>query len=466
MKKRNYIATLAMAAMVALSAGAQDVKIKGVLNNNRHDDGEVLPSKYVGWNSQLGKAIFVVDYGIYSMTWNGTTLSAPVKDPAVNISDFYSNGSFTDNDKALWATNFNLMMGNSGAAYIDGKITTIMSRDYQSTPSEEMFAVRQWDATTGDLVKQFPYMSEEKILENAGLAYNPKDGKVYGLFYVTNAQLSEEILNDPDYFVDEDDQYEGREGEDAGYAIGTIDLSTMEVKLVTKGLYYYNFITFAINSEGRAFALTSGGSMAPISDDGKYRDINGELTGAQLYEFNLETGNLYLNPVEKVDSEGQPYTAYMPLVPATGYMSKYKKQAACFAKSNPNKMYWVGYFNSGKGLNDHGSWGELSDKEWRTNGKYDTSLYEIDVNTGEATRLGMIKDRMTFSALWVEGDDISDGSGLAIEDVNTTTNNDGTVKVYNTAGQIVYSGVAEKMNLSSGMYIVKHGNETHKVVIK
>ena len=36
----------------------------------------------------------------------------------------------------------------------------------------------------------------------------------------------------------------------------------MEVTQVTPGLYYGNYITFAINSEGRAFALTSGGSRA------------------------------------------------------------------------------------------------------------------------------------------------------------------------------------------------------------
>lgn len=462
MKIKNYFVMFAAAAMVAMSAGAQTVKIKGVLSNNRTDDGGNLESQYVGYNYELQKPIFVVDQGLYSMNWDGTTLSAPVKDPAVNISDFYSNGTFTDNAKAEWAANFNKMWGNSGAVYLNGQLWTIMSRDYQSTEPEEMFAVRQWDANTGDLLKEYPYMSEDQILESAGLAYNPKDGKVYGLFYVTNAQLNEAITSDPEYFQDEDDQYEGREGLDAGYAIGTIDMNTMEVKLITKGLYYYNFITFAINEEGRAFALTSGGSMAALGDNGKYTDVNGDLTGAQLYEFNLETGNLYLNQVEKIDSEGETYIAYEPIVPATGYMSKYKRQAACFAKSNPNKMYWVGHFNSGKGINDYGSWGELSDKEWRTNGKYDTCLYEIDVNTGEANRLAMIKDRMLFSALWIDGDNSSDGEYSGIEEVATENGMSNAANGWYTIDGRMLNGEPT----TSGMFIHKNGAETQKVVLK
>jgi hypothetical protein len=118
--------------------------------------------------------------------------------------------------------------------------------------------------------------------------------------------------------------------------------------------------------------------------------------------------------VEKVDLEGQTYTDQEPLVPATGYCSQYKRQAACFAKSNPGKMYWVGYYNSGKGINEWGSWAALSDKEWRTNGKYDTALYEIDVNTGETTQVTKVNNRWIFSALWIEDDDASDGAGIDV----------------------------------------------------
>lgn len=281
MKKRNYFAILAMAGLMALPVNAQDVKLKGILVNNRHDDGEVMPPKYIGWSSELGKGISIFDHGIYSMTLNGADKIQPTKDPAVVIGDFYQNGQFTDLDKAQWATNFGLMVSNSGSVYVDGKLTTVFSRDYQSTEPEEMFAVRQWDANSGDLLNKFPYFPETKILESAGMSYNPVDGKVYGLFYVPNAQLNEAITSDPDYFTEEDDQFEGREGVDAGYAIGTIDLETMDVKLITKGLYYYNFITFAINSEGRAFALTSGGANAALGDDGKYYNINNELAGCR-----------------------------------------------------------------------------------------------------------------------------------------------------------------------------------------
>ena len=397
--KRKTIFSLLMMAAVTVSA---QVTLKGIGHNNRYEDGEQMKTQYLGWNSELNKAIFIVDNGIYGMTWNGTTLTTPAKDPAVVASEIKGN-----NEKEIWANNFNMMYGNSGAAYVNGKLVTVFSRDESSTVDEELFRVCKWDANTGDLLSN-EIRPKSDHLESAGMSYNPIDGKVYGLFYMTGQQLPTEITDDPDYFEDQDaDMTDG----DAGYCLCTINLSTMKVTPITKGLYYYNFITFAINSEGRAFALTSGGSSAPEGDDGKQRDINGNLTGAQLWEFDLTTGLIKTTPVQKTDPEtGEIYTDYEPLVGATGYSSQYRRQAACFAKSDPNKMYWVGYYNSGKGINEWGSWGTLPDSEWRTNGKYDTALYEVDITTGEANRLTKVDNRWIFSALWVDGDDCSDDS--------------------------------------------------------
>ena len=379
---------IALLCMAAMAVNAQNYYLKGIGHNNRYDDGEQMKSKYVGWNTELGKAIFVVDNGIYGMTWDGAALSTPEKDPAVNIDQFYAQGQFTDNAAALWANNFNMMYGNSGACYVNGKLITVFSRDEQSTPDEELFRVCKWDAKTGDLLST-ELRPKSDHLESAGMSYNPLDGKVYGLFYLTGQDLPAEITSDPEYFEDQDaDMTDG----DAGYCLCTVDLATMAVTPVTKGLYYYNFVTFAINSEGRAFAMTSGGTNGTIGDDGKIRDVNNNLTGAQLIEFDLQTGLIKENAT----------------IGATGYCSQYRRQAACFAKSNPNKMYWVGYFNSGKGINEWGSWGTLPDKEWKTNGKFDTALYEVDITTGEATRLAKVTNRWTFSALWFDGDDCSD----------------------------------------------------------
>ena len=394
--------------VAAMTVNAQ-VALMGIGHSNRYDDGDQMKSTYVGYISSLQKSIFVVDQSIYSMNWDGSALSTPVKKPAVNISDFYSNGQFTDNNKALWANNFNMMYGNSGAVYVNGKVVTVMSRDESSTVDEELFAVRKWDAKTGNLLSS-EIRPKSNCLESAGMSYNPVDGKVYGLFYMTGNQLPDEITSDPEYFTDQDDDM--TDG-DAGYALCTIDLATMKVTPITKGLYYYNFITFAINSEGRAFALTSGASSAVPGDDGKQRDIDGNLTGAQIWEFDLTTGLVKSKEVKKIDPDtNEEYTDYEPLLPATGYSSQYKRQAACFAKSNPNKMYWIGYFNSGKGINDWGSWGALPDKDWRNNGKYDTALYEIDITTGETNRVCKVPNRWSFSALWVEGDDCSDGAEI------------------------------------------------------
>ena len=396
MKKTLFVTILALAGCMQLSAQT----LYGILHNNRHDNGDQMTSEYLGWNSELGKAIFIVENGIYKMNASASPL-APEKDPAVVASEIKGNS-----EKEVWANNFNLVYGNSGAAYVNGKLVTVFSRDESSTTDEELFAVRKWDAKTGDLLSS-EIRPKSDCLESAGMSYNPKDGKVYGLFYLTGQQLPSEITSDPDYFQDQDDDL--TDG-DAGYCLCTIDLSTMTVTPVTRGLYYYNFITFAINSEGRAFALTSGGSSAPYSEtDGKQYDINGKLTGAQLWEFDLTTGLLKTVAVEKTDAgTGETYTDYEPLVSATGYSSQYRRQAACFAKSNPNKMYWIGYYNSGKGINEWGSWGSLPDKNWKDNKKYDTCLYEVDITTGEATRVAEIENRCIFSCLWVDGDDCSD----------------------------------------------------------
>jgi len=460
MKKSTLIALFGMAVM---TVSAQQVTLKGIGHNNRTDDGEQMRISYQ-WIGSLydengnytGKTAFIVDNGIYKMTLGDASVSTPEKDPEVNIDDI-KQGSAVNYEKALWATNFNLMYGNSGAAYFDGKLVTVMSRDEQSTTDEELFAVRKWDAATGDLLSS-EYRPKSDRLESAGMSYNPKDGKVYGLFYLTGQDLPAEITSDPDYFQDQDDDM--TDG-DAGYCICTIDLPTMTITPVTPGLYYYNFVSFAINSDGRAFAMTSGASNGVLNDEGKMEDINGNLTGAQLCEFDLTTGLMKTTATQAVDpSTGETYTEYVNIYPhGTGYCSQYRRQAACFAKSNPNKMYWVGYYNSGKGINSYGSWSTLSDKEWRTNGKYDTALYEVDVTTGDATRIGLIPNRWMFSALWVDGDDCSDGANISLGITEVTDNSPsaGSHNVYDLQGRRV-----SDTQMTKGLYII----DGRKVVVR
>ena len=389
MTRKITLALLAMLAM-CLTANADPIKIKGVYNNNRYDDhADHWYSQYVGWNSALGRAIFVVENGIYAMQVDQNTVSTPVKEPDVVISDFFSNGQFTNNDLALWASNFNLMYGNSGAVNANGVITTVTSRtESEGVDSTNIFAVRHWNAETGDLLNASnEYYPKDAYLESAGMAMNPVDGKVYGLFYLTDVPLPEEIVNDPDFFGD---------SIDSGYAICTIDLESMQVTPITQGLYYENFVTFAINSEGRAFALTSGATAGYEGEDGKMYDINGNLTGAQLYEFDLASGMV-------VATKG-----------ATGYCSQAKRQSACFSMKDPSKMYWNGFYNSGMGYNAYGNWGPLPDSDWKNNGKYDTALYEVDINTGETTRIAKITNRFSFSCMWV----VEDDSPVVAGDVN------------------------------------------------
>ena len=182
--KKLLLFVAAMAMIAALPIQAQ-VKIKAVAESNRydgtdgvHEKGDQMVSDYVGYIN--GKAMFIVENGIYSFNvdTDAGTVSTPVKDPAVNKSDFYSGGQVTDPDKAAWASNFNLMIGNSGAVYIDGVIATIFSRDYQSTTDEELFAVRKWDAKTGNLLAGAnDFFHAITDIESAGIAYNPVDDK-------------------------------------------------------------------------------------------------------------------------------------------------------------------------------------------------------------------------------------------------------------------------------------------------
>ena len=414
---------LAVLASLCVSAVAQNVTLHGVYQTSRDD---AYPngyySEYVGWNYNLMKMIFIVQQGLYKMTWDGSTLTMPEKDPAVNKADFYSNGQFTDDAKALWAANFNMMYANSGAVIYKGVLTTVMSRTDMdgnsgayvnpgsSVNDTTRFAVRKWNAATGDLISS-EIRPAWDCLESAGMAVNPKDGKVYGLFHITNELLPDSILNDPDFFADE-----ASDSLDSGYAICTIDLDKMEISQITPGLYYENYVTFAINSEGRAFALTSGGTAATPAEDGRYYDINGELTGAHLYEFDLSTGLVI------ADTRSN-----------TGYMTQVKRQAACFSKNDPGKMYWMGYFNGGMGYDDYGNWNPLSDKNWKTNGKYDTSLYMVDITTGEAQRIANIDDRYLFAYMWVEGEMEPEVAGLR-GDVNS----DGKVNVTDVTMLINY----------------------------
>lgn len=475
---KKQLLTLGLAALFCLPMSAQDVKLMGVAQSMRTNDNTQLEESegYLGWcqelNGGVGAAVYLVRTGIYSMTWDGSTLSTPVHEPNLKKSDVVSGGVWNlENAQAVF--DWNQLYGNSGSVYIDGKLVTIFSRDESSTTDEELFKLRWWDAKTG---KKLYDTNAPKSLnaENAGLSYNMQDGKVYGLFYLTEAQLPEDITSDPEYFESEADPYQESSGTDAGYCLCEVDLKTMTITPITPGLYYQNFVAFAINSEGRAFGITSGGAAGYVAADGKQYNMDNQLSGAQVYEFDLATGMYYANATHYTDESGEDAIDYTPCfqdgtpIPGTGYSSQYRTQSACFAKSNPNMLYWNGYYNSGKGYNDWGSWGSLSDKEWKTNHKFDTCLYGIDITTGECTRLASIPNRFTFSCLWVDGDDCSDGSGLdivpdeaGISDGITSVNANAATanEIFNISGQRVNAP-------QRGINIVKNGSRAVKVITK
>ena len=72
-------------AIMCLTSAAQNLTLRGVYQTSRDDDyPNGFYSEYVGWNYELGKAIFIVQQGLYKMEWDGSTLAMPEKYPAVN----------------------------------------------------------------------------------------------------------------------------------------------------------------------------------------------------------------------------------------------------------------------------------------------------------------------------------------------------------------------------------------------
>ncbi len=334
--------TLSACALLALAATAQN--FMGVRERMRYDDGEDAKSTYLGWID--GKAQFKTDYGMWSMEVNGETITTNQE---------------LDN---------NLMYGNSGSFRVNNILYTVFSHEKPDGDAGEMeFVVRKWDISDGKLLATNTYPKSAN-LESRGMCFNPVDKKVYGLFYLTDVALN----------IDELDPEDIQEGytTDAGYALCTIDLNTMEISQITPGIYYDNFVTLACSPQGKLFSMTAGGTMC---------------------EFDAQTGLIRTKTVV-IDGEEENVNYYE----TSGVKSQFKRQAACFDMKT-GKMYWNGYVNNGMGYNDWGSYGPLSDKEWRTNGKYDTALYEVDTETGKATKIADIPNRMTFSALWIPQDD-------------------------------------------------------------
>lgn len=334
--KFNFLLYLCTFLPMVLSA--QNLQLRGVKNSMRYNDGEDTKYEYVGWDSATGTAIFKGDVGLWQLQLDGNQLNAELVQ--------YDN----------------LMYGNSGSVHIGDHIYTVMSHeDPDATESSKMeFVVRKWKADTYELLSSQRFPASANI-ESRGMAFNPVDKQVYGLFYLTDVELPV-----PEEELDQEDRDEGLT-HDAGYALCTIDLNTMELHQITPGIYYDNFVTLACSPTGRLFSLTSGGS---------------------LVEFDAASGLI-------IDTK------------SIGVKSQFKRQAACF-DYNTGRMYWNGYINNGMGYNEWGSYGPLSDKEWRTNGKYDTALYEVDLETGAATQLSLIPNRIAFSCLWVVGGDASE----------------------------------------------------------
>lgn len=409
MKRIITASLIAMAAYMGLpvTASAQTFQLKGVKANARYDNGDTYVSEYLGWDAETGKAKFKVDQGIWNLTVDADTVNAEV------------------------ALDNNLMYGNSGAVYVNDTLVTVYSRESDEDATKMEFKVRWWEASTAKLLREETFQKDAN-LESRGMSYNPVDGKVYGLFYFTDVALPV-----PESELDPEDIQEGYTT-DAGYALATIDLNTMALSQITPGIYYDNFVTLACSPEGRIFSMTASGN---------------------LVEFDRTTG-MILTKTEK-NEEGE--LVEVNKFDHSGVQSQFKRQAACF-DAQTGKMYWNGFVNNGMGYNDYGSYGPLPDRYWKTNGKYDTALYEVDTETGKATRISGIQNRLSLACMWIPGRDNSETTtGIGSVKAN---GNGSLARIYNASGVLVGSGIQSVNSLPSGMYIINDGQSTKKVVVK
>lgn len=408
MKRIITASLIAMAALTCLSenAGAQTLELKGVKANARYDNGDTYVSEYLGWDSETGKAKFRVDQGIWKLTVDADTVNAEVE-----AGDY-------------------LMYGNSGSVYVNDTLVTVYSRESDEDPAKMEFKVRWWVASTAELIREETFRKDAN-LESRGMSYNPVDGKVYGLFYFTDVALPV-----PDTELDPEDIQEGYTS-DAGYALATVDLNKMTLTQITPGIYYDNFVTLACSPEGRIFSMTASGN---------------------LVEFDRTTGMILTKTVENENGEMVEVNKF----DHSGVQSQFKRQAACFDAST-GKMYWNGFVNNGMGYNDYGSYGPLPDRYWKTNGKYDTALYEVSTETGKATRILGIQNRLSLTCMWIPGRDNSETTGIEGIKANSKA---GKVGIYNASGVLVGSDLQSIDNLPAGLYIVNDGQKTKKVIVK
>ena len=133
-----------------------------------------------------------------------------------------------------------------------------------------------------------------------------------------------------------------------------------------------------------------------------------------------------------------------------------------YVDKNTGKLYWNGFVNNGMGYNEWGSYGPLSDKDWKANGKYDTALYEVDINTGAATLIDKITYRITYSCMWVEGGDATEG----VNQGESITIADNGMCTYCSTNDLDFSGltafqayIATSYNTATQTITVQHVNE-------
>ena len=265
--------------------------------------------------------------------------------------EYDGNGYVTLSSPNIEVTNAALY-GSQGAIYKDGYFYTFFGRESDNADDpgniggeygyEQMEVVmRKWKVSDWSLVETKTY-SPNRGLNFTDLTYDPNDDVVYCVY-------SDISGSDDDAFSE--------------YYLGTLDLETMTVTRISQRAMSVEFRALAANPNGKLYGIAYGGrSIGDISFPGT------------LYSIDKKTGEY-----TKIGDIGHG-------IPRTKMQS-----AVCDWRTG--KMYHAG--------NMYNSDVEKSTREKSTK---DTGLYEIDINTGQATLISKFPYKETVVGLWIEGD--------------------------------------------------------------
>lgn len=218
--------------------------------------------------------------------------------------------------------------------------------------SETMEVVaRKWNINTWEKVDE-QIFPPSRGLNFTDLTYDPIEDEVYCIYSDISGSGDDALSN---------------------YFFGSLDLETMTVTRISKTALPIEFRALAAHPNGNLYALAYGG-----------RSLGDTSFPATLYTIDKRTGEY-----AKIGDIGHGIPRSM--------------MQSMVADFRTGKLYHAG--------NSYNSDVEKSTREVSTK---TTGLYEIDINTGQATLLSKFPYKESVVGLWIEGDIVKNNNDLRV----------------------------------------------------